>query len=88
MIVPTKGVTPDRALITVGAQILATLDRPLSVSQAWSKVQDRRKDEGLHAPLPFWWFTLALDTLYALGTIEFKESLLQKTESPFRAGGS
>jgi hypothetical protein len=76
MVVPTKGITPQRSLLAVGAQILLTLDRPLTVSQAWPTLQEWRRIRGHHAPVPFWWFVLALDTLHALGVVELQEELL------------
>ena len=35
MIQPTKGISIDRALLTVGAQILQQLDQPTTVTAAW-----------------------------------------------------
>jgi hypothetical protein len=35
MIIPTKGISADRALLTVGAQILQQLDQPRTVSASW-----------------------------------------------------
>ncbi|MEV0453825.1 ABC-three component system middle component 6 [Catellatospora methionotrophica] len=76
MIVPTKGIAPQRSLLAVGAQILQTLDRPLTVSQAWSTLRQWRRQHGHNAPVPFWWFVLALDTLYALGVVDLREDTL------------
>jgi hypothetical protein len=76
MIVPTKGITPQRSLLAVGAQILQTLDRPMTVSQAWATLRQWRRQHDHHAPVPFWWFVLALDLLYALGVVELEDELL------------
>jgi hypothetical protein len=76
MIVPTKGIAPQRSLLAVGAQILQTLDRPMTVSQAWATLRHWRRENGHHAPVPFWWFVLALDALYALGVLDLREELL------------
>lgn len=77
MLVPTKGIPQDRALLTVGAQIIQVLDRPLTVSQVWARVRERRSEEDRSHDLPFWWFALALDVLFALGAVEFRGSVLQ-----------
>ncbi len=70
MILPTKGIRSDRALLTVGADILSVLrPGPLTLNQCWSRVRDKRANRGLHSPLPFWWFALALDCLYATDLI-------------------
>lgn len=76
MITPTKGISPDRALIAVGAQIVMQLDRPLTVSQTWSRLRTWRARNHHTAPLSFGWFVLALDLLYALGTVELSDDLL------------
>jgi hypothetical protein len=76
MITPTKGIAPDRALLTVGAQIASVIDEPITVSQAWSRLRAWRDAHGHKSPVPFWWFTLALDVLFALGIVAFDGDLL------------
>ncbi|GIG59260.1 hypothetical protein Lfu02_36320 [Longispora fulva] len=78
MIVPTKGIAPQRSLLAVGAQILQILDAPLTVSQTWSRLRQWREDHGHAAPVPFWWFVLALDSLYALGVVDMRNEVLVK----------
>jgi hypothetical protein len=76
MITPTKGIAPQRALLVVGAQIVSLLDRPMTVSQTWARLRQWRREHNHHAPVPFWWFVLALDMLYALGLVELRDELL------------
>jgi hypothetical protein len=76
MIVPTKGIAPQRSLLAVGAQILQTLDRPMTVSQAWVTFRQWRHANGHHAPVPFGWFVLGLDALYAMGVVDLRDELL------------
>lgn len=76
MITPTKGITPDRALLSVGAQIVQQLEQPATVSQAWRKLCDWRVEEGHRAPVSFGWFVLALDVLNALGVVELQDDVL------------
>lgn len=78
MIAPTKGIAPDRALLAVGAQIAMQLDRPLTVSQTWSRLREWRQENGHSAPLSFGWFVLALDILHALGAIDLNNDLLTR----------
>lgn len=71
MIVPTKGIAPQRALLAVGAQIvIATGRQPVTITQAWRRLLTWREENRHNAPIPFWWFALALDVLYALGVVE------------------
>jgi hypothetical protein len=76
MITPTKGISPDRALLTLGAQIIQQLDEPTSVSQTWHKLKTWRAQAGHHTPVSFGWFTLGLDLLYAMGLVDLNNGLL------------
>lgn len=76
MIMPTKGISPQRALLTVGAQVASVLDSPLTVSQAWLRLREWRQENDHAAPVPFEWFALSLDLLYALGVLQFDGELL------------
>lgn len=78
MIAPTKGIAPHWSLLVVGAQILQILDQPMTVSQAWTRLQRWRTANGCPVPVPFWWFVLSLDVLYALGVVELERELLTK----------
>ncbi len=78
MIAPTRSVAPDRALLSVGAQILLQLDEPRTVSQAWLRLRSWRTERGLSSPLSFGWFVLALDVLYGLGVVDMIDDLLTR----------
>jgi hypothetical protein len=78
MITPTKGIAPDRSLLAVGAQILLQLEKPLTVSQAWARLKSWREAHDHQSPLSFGWFVLALDVLYALGTVSMEQDLIVK----------
>lgn len=69
MLLPTKGVTADRALVFVGAEILRELDRPTTVSALWTAVQSNRRELPQAGSLTYDWFVLALDWLYAVGAV-------------------
>ena len=43
MLLPTKGVSSDRALITIGAEILDELHDPSSVSTLWERFSVRER---------------------------------------------
>lgn len=71
MILPTKHLPQERALLTVGAALLAHLEHPLTVSGLWQRIADAT----VAAP-SFDWFVLALDLLYTLGAVELRDGLL------------
>ncbi len=68
MILPTKGIGSDKALLSIGALILRDLDEPKTVSRLWADL--RRVEEG-PPELTFDWFVLALDLLYLMGTLDY-----------------
>ena len=78
MILPTKHIRPDRALLGVGADILAGLAKPATVSVLWDGMRRRRTSSNAYAVLDYRWFVLALDLLYMIGAIEFERGVLRK----------
>ena len=60
MILPTKHLRPDRALLAVGADLLVSLREPMTVSRLWDDVRSNRGDAGEPAPISYDWFILAL----------------------------
>jgi hypothetical protein len=70
MIVPSKSIREDLALLTVGAQILEKLEVPATVNTLWDRVTELRSYRKSPSALPFWWFALALDLLYSVGAVE------------------
>ena len=76
MILPGKHIRQDRALISVGGDILSVLDSPMSVSEVWTKVQTVRAAREESSPLPFDWFILALTLLYAIWAIALQNEFI------------
>jgi hypothetical protein len=72
MIVPGKHIKQDRALLVVGSDILSVLDRSMTVSELWKKVQTLRGSREGASALPFDWFVLALTLLYAMSAVARK----------------
>lgn len=70
MILPTKGISFERSLATLGGQIIELLDEPRSVSSTFQALQSHRAGLGLKETVGFDWFSLALVLLYAMNTID------------------
>ncbi|WP_156371385.1 ABC-three component system middle component 6 [Nocardia arizonensis] len=70
MLLPTKGIAPERALITVGSELLEELREPLSVSMLWERYTARQGMSKNSGRITFDWFSLALASLYAMGMID------------------
>jgi len=77
MILPTKRLSDDRALLTVGAEVLRLLDEPKTVSRAWEDLKQVRASS-YREPLAYDWFVLALDLLYTLKAVEFERGKLSR----------
>jgi hypothetical protein len=79
MILPTKHLRPERALVTIGANLLRSLSEPMTVSRLWDEIRTRPNDRaGQFAPVNYDWFVLALDLLYMVGAVEFERGLIRK----------
>jgi hypothetical protein len=78
MILPGKHLREDRALLSIGAEILGYLDEPRTVSELWERVRVTRSGPTLLAPLPFDWFVLALNLLYAMSAVEMSEGVIAR----------
>jgi hypothetical protein len=79
MILPTKHIRPDRALLAVGGDLLLSLREPMTVSRLWDDMRAKRGDAGEPASINYDWFVLALDLLFMLGAVELDRGLLRKT---------
>lgn len=79
MILPTKHIRPDRALLAVGAEALSCLREPMTVSRLWDQVRTARSDRAVSAPINYDWFVLTLDLLFILKAVQFDRGLVQKS---------
>lgn len=77
MILPSKHLNQDRALLTVGARILQLLKKPRTVSALWEQVARPTEKLGT-APLRYDAFVLALDLLYLMGGIELENGIVRR----------
>lgn len=75
MIVPTKHLSPRHSLLGVGAVLVGRLDDPRTVSSLWDAVRD---DPVVRT---FRRFVLALDMLFAMGVLEYRDGLLRREAS-------
>jgi hypothetical protein len=76
MILPTKGIAPDRALVTLGAQVLQSLSEPKTVSRVWDELRNINETR---VQLTFDWFVLALDFLFLIGAVSLVRGRLART---------
>ena len=82
MILPTKHIPPDKALLTIGSHILKKLDRKKTVSALWEDILTDNANDRTNVPdISYDWFVLALDMLYTIDAIEIYEGLLNRKTS-------
>jgi DNA-binding transcriptional ArsR family regulator len=75
MILPTKGISTETALLTVGARILDLLREPKTVSRVWDELS---RAAVVQPTITYDWFVLALDMLYAMGLLELERGRLRR----------
>lgn len=78
MILPSKHLSQDRALLTVGAVVLQQLDRPMTISALWEKTVDFLRSRPDPITLRFDAFILTLDLLYLIDAVELVEGRIDK----------
>lgn len=77
MLMPTKHIKTENALVGIGADVLTLLDRDKTVSTLFRDVQKWRRENGM-ATIHFDWFLLSLDFLYSVGVLRFEAGVLKK----------
>ena len=78
MILPTKRLPEDRALLAIGADVLLTLWRPQTVSKVWEEMKRARMARNTSTPLPFDWFILSLSFLFSIGAVDLRDGRLHR----------
>lgn len=73
MLLPTKGINPERALLTVGAELLYLLDSPATVSGLWERFTHQMGLEKKSNNITFDWFSLSLSMLFTINAINWDE---------------
>lgn len=75
MILPTKHISQNEALIGVGATLLAHLSMPMTVSGLWERLRTEPSVGNFER------FVLASNLLYLVGAIEIRDGLIVRTAS-------
>jgi hypothetical protein len=81
MILPSKHLPQERALLTIGAAILRHLSHPITVSALWEQMPRASVHQKTSPPLRYDAFVLALDLLFLIGVIEARDGLLVRRAS-------
>ena len=77
MILPTRNIAPERALLTIAGTIFERLSEPATISRIWDDI----REEHHKRPIAYPWFLLAMDLLFVLGLVWFDQNgLLSRVE--------
>ena len=82
MILPGKHLRQDRALLTIGGEILSQLDEPRSVSELWERMRALRSASSYQVALSFDWFVLSLNLLYAINAVDYGNGVVIAKAEP------
>jgi hypothetical protein len=77
MILPSKHLRPEHALLGVGAVILRHLEGGRTVSEIWERSRQDNSTGTNDGRVSFDWFLLALSLLYAIHAIELENGLIR-----------
>jgi hypothetical protein len=75
MILPDKNILLSHSLLGLGANLLAKLKLPQTVSSLWEKAREYDEINSYEK------YILTLDLLFLLNIIEFKDGVLRKKRS-------
>jgi hypothetical protein len=77
MILPTKGIPPRRALVSIGADVLRLLTEVKTVSRLWDEF---KRDDARRGSVEFDWFVLSLDLLFIFGAIDLDRDRIRRSD--------
>ncbi|MBA3045880.1 MAG: hypothetical protein KKH41_05370 [Candidatus Thermoplasmatota archaeon] len=81
MILPTKRISEQRALLYVGGDILSLLTKDKTVSRLWDELKKKRQSERENSTLTFDWFILSLDLLFMMNIINIEDGIIGRIAS-------
>lgn len=79
MILPTKNISPDRALLTLAGKVFDSLTSPRTVSAVWNDFRTQQEAR----PVSYAFFILSLDLLFLMNLVLLDDTGLIRR----RAGG-
>lgn len=78
MILPSKHLSQDHALLTRGARVLQHMSQPMTISALWEVLLQNVPGRDNEPPFRYDGFVLALDLLFLIEAIEIHDGLLTR----------
>jgi hypothetical protein len=69
MILPSRNIAPERALLTIAGNVFQRLSEPMTVSRLWDDVRSEYQKK----PISYSWFILAIDLLFVMNLVWFDQ---------------
>ncbi len=76
MILPSKHLSQERALLTVGSRILQHIQEPMTVSALWERLRTHEERTDSRRMIRYDRFVLALDLLFMIGVVSLEDGRL------------
>ncbi len=70
MILPTKNISPDRALLTLAGKVFRSLGSPRTVSGVWDEFRMQQEAR----PVSYAFFILAIDLLFLMKLVSLDDN--------------
>ncbi|GCE90444.1 hypothetical protein MSKU15_2045 [Komagataeibacter diospyri] len=70
MILPTKNISPDRALLTLAGKVFKTLTYPRTISGVWDEFRAQQEAR----PVSYAFFILAIDLLFLIKLVSLDDN--------------
>lgn len=77
MILPTKNINTDRALLTLAGKVFDRLVAPRTISALWDEFRHQQQSR----PIAYSWFILAIDLLYLMKLVGLDENGLLRRQA-------
>ena len=80
MILPTKHLRANRALLSIASEILYLLHDRSTVSSLWADLKKKHRESLRINDVPFDWYILSLDLLFLMGIIEHENGKIKRNK--------
>ena len=81
MVLPTKHLSAEKAIISLGGHLLTCLSYEMTISEHWEKTKKRQRNLSKPNLFSFETYVLTLDFLFIVGALELHNGMLRKAES-------
>ena len=80
MILPSKHLSQERALLTVGGRILQHIQEPMTVSALWERLRTHKEGTDSRRAFHYDKFVLTLDILFMIGAVSLEDGRLTRNK--------